>query len=119
MFINKMPRYEILFPNPIAVLDRGRGRGPGSEPSSPGHDLRAAAFGAHEEVGHGGRFLGGAAHIMERFRECFHRPVLSSTANYERYVRLSGADATARAWRIVCLTPENFEPRRELATAGP
>jgi trimethylamine---corrinoid protein Co-methyltransferase len=36
------------------------------------------AFGAHEEVGHGGHFLG-AEHTMERFRTCFYRPLLSST----------------------------------------
>ena len=33
------------------------------------------AFGAHEEVGHGGHFLG-AMHTMERFRTCFYRPFL-------------------------------------------
>ena len=32
------------------------------------------AFGAHEEVGHGGHFLG-AEHTMERFRDCFQRPM--------------------------------------------
>jgi trimethylamine--corrinoid protein Co-methyltransferase len=41
-------------------------------------DEASLAFGAHEEVGHGGHFLG-AAHTMERFRECFYRPLLSST----------------------------------------
>ena len=54
------------------------------------------AFGAHEEVGHGGHFLG-AQHTMERFRECFYRPLLSSTANYERWLRFGGKDTTARA----------------------
>ena len=33
-------------------------------------DEASLAFGAHEEVGHGGHFPG-AAHTMERFRECF------------------------------------------------
>jgi trimethylamine--corrinoid protein Co-methyltransferase len=59
------------------------------------------AFGAHEEVGHGGHFLG-AAHTMERFRDCFYRPLLSSTANFERWLKLGGKDAAARAgdiWR--------------------
>jgi trimethylamine--corrinoid protein Co-methyltransferase len=32
-------------------------------------DEASLAFGAHEEVGHGGHFPG-AAHTMERFREC-------------------------------------------------
>ena len=62
-------------------------------------DEASLAFGAHEEVGHGGHFLG-AAHTMERFRECFYRPLLSSTANYERWLKLGGKDATARAGDI-------------------
>jgi trimethylamine---corrinoid protein Co-methyltransferase len=59
------------------------------------------AFGAHEEVGHGGHFLG-AAHTMERFRDCFYRPMLSSTANFERWLKLGAKDTAARAgdiWR--------------------
>ena len=59
------------------------------------------AYGAHEEVGQGGHFLG-AAHTLERFRECFYRPLLSSTENYERWMRNGGNDAAARAsdvWR--------------------
>ncbi len=36
---------------------------------------------------------------MERFRECFYRPLLSSTANYERWLKLGGKDTTARAAR--------------------
>ena len=39
-------------------------------------DEASLAFGAHEEVGHGGHFLG-AMHTMERFRTCFYRPMLS------------------------------------------
>jgi trimethylamine--corrinoid protein Co-methyltransferase len=62
-------------------------------------DEASLAFGAHEEVGHGGHFLG-AAHTMERFRECFYRPLLSSTANYERWLKLGGQDTTARAGEI-------------------
>ncbi|HEY3903988.1 MAG TPA: trimethylamine methyltransferase family protein, partial [Streptosporangiaceae bacterium] len=59
-------------------------------------DEESLAFGAHVEVGHGGHFLG-AEHTMGRFRECFYRPLLSSTANYERWLKLGGKDATARA----------------------
>ena len=62
-------------------------------------DEASLAFGAHTEVGHGGHFLG-AQHTMERFRECFYRPLLSSTANYERWLRLGGKDATERAGEI-------------------
>jgi trimethylamine---corrinoid protein Co-methyltransferase len=57
------------------------------------------AFDAHVEVGHGGHFLG-AAHTMERFRDCFYRPLLSSTANFERWLRYGGKDATERAAEI-------------------
>jgi trimethylamine---corrinoid protein Co-methyltransferase len=66
------------------------------------------AFGAHEEVGHGGHFLG-AAHTMERFRTCFYRPLLSSTANFERWLRLGGKDATARAGEIWRAKLEAYE----------
>jgi trimethylamine--corrinoid protein Co-methyltransferase len=64
-------------------------------------DEASLAFGAHEEVGPGGHFLG-AVHTLERFRDCFYRPLLSSTENYERWERNGGNDATARAgllWR--------------------
>jgi trimethylamine--corrinoid protein Co-methyltransferase len=54
------------------------------------------AFGAHEEVGHGGHFLG-AMHTMERFRTCFYRPFLNSSDNYERWMRGGGVDTTGRA----------------------
>jgi trimethylamine---corrinoid protein Co-methyltransferase len=67
------------------------------------------AFGAHEEVGHGGHFLG-AAHTMERFRDCFYRPLLSSTANFERWLRLGGKDTTARASEIWQARLAEFEP---------
>ncbi|MDF2968992.1 MAG: trimethylamine methyltransferase [Nocardioidaceae bacterium] len=59
------------------------------------------AFGAHEEVGHGGHFLG-AMHTMERFRTCFYRPFLNSSDNYERWMRGGAVDTTGRAsalWR--------------------
>src|SRR6266571_1020617 len=72
-------------------------------------DEASLAFGAHEEVGHGGHFLG-AAHTMERFRECFYRPLLSSTANYERWLRLGGKDATARAGEIVAKKLAEYQP---------
>jgi trimethylamine--corrinoid protein Co-methyltransferase len=72
-------------------------------------DEASLAFGAHEEVGHGGHFLG-AQHTMERFRECFYRPLLSSTANYERWVRLGAKDATARAGEISAKTLAEYQP---------
>jgi trimethylamine--corrinoid protein Co-methyltransferase len=39
-------------------------------------------------------------HTLERFRECFYRPLVSSTENYERWARNGGRDATARAGEI-------------------
>ena len=71
-------------------------------------DEASLAFGAHEEVGHGGHFLG-AQHTMERFRECFYRPLLSSTANYERWLKLGGKDATARAGEICAKTLAEYQ----------
>jgi trimethylamine--corrinoid protein Co-methyltransferase len=72
-------------------------------------DEASLAFGAHEEVGHGGHFLG-AQHTMERFRDCFYRPLLSSTANFERWLRLGAQDTTARASEIWQRTLAEFEP---------
>jgi trimethylamine--corrinoid protein Co-methyltransferase len=71
-------------------------------------DEASLAFSAHEEVGHGGHFLG-AAHTMERFRDCFYRPLLSSTANYERWVKLGGKDAVARASEITKKTLDEYQ----------
>ncbi len=56
-------------------------------------------FDAHVEVGHGGHFLG-SMHTMERFRTCFYRPFLSSSDNYEKWMRGGGLDANARAGAI-------------------
>jgi trimethylamine--corrinoid protein Co-methyltransferase len=66
------------------------------------------AYSAHQEVGQGGHFLG-AVHTLERFRECFYRPLLSSTENYERWNRNGGRDAAARASEIVQKTLDEYE----------
>jgi trimethylamine--corrinoid protein Co-methyltransferase len=71
-------------------------------------DEESLAFGAHEEVGHGGHFLG-AAHTMERFRDCFYRPLLSSTANYERWVKLGAKDTAARTGEICAKQLAEYE----------
>jgi trimethylamine--corrinoid protein Co-methyltransferase len=72
-------------------------------------DEQSLAFGAHEEVGPGGHFLG-ATHTLERFRECFYRPLLSSTENFDRWQRKGGRDATERAGEIWRTTLEEYEP---------
>ncbi len=71
-------------------------------------DEASLAFGAHEEVGHGGHFLG-AAHTMERFRTCFYRPLLSSSQNYERWKREGGNDAAARAGLVYQKALDEYE----------
>src|ERR671934_73888 len=71
-------------------------------------DEESLAFGAHEEVGSGGHFLG-AAHTLEHFRTCFYRPLLSSTENFDRWSKNGGADATARAAEIWRKTLEEYE----------
>jgi trimethylamine---corrinoid protein Co-methyltransferase len=72
-------------------------------------DEASLAFDAHTEVGHGGHFLG-AAHTMERFRTCFYRPLLSSSANYERWMRLGGHDTAARARQIYEKQLDEYQP---------
>jgi trimethylamine---corrinoid protein Co-methyltransferase len=72
-------------------------------------DESTLAFDAHQEVGHGGHFLG-AMHTMERFRTCFYRPLLSSSENYERWMRLGGNDTSARATKIYKATLEAYQP---------
>jgi trimethylamine--corrinoid protein Co-methyltransferase len=71
-------------------------------------DEESLAFGAHEEVGAGGHFLG-AMHTMERFRTCFYRPLLSSSENYERWSRNGGLDAAARASKIYQEKLQSYE----------
>ena len=66
------------------------------------------AYSAHQEVGQGGHFLG-AVHTLERFRECFYRPLVSSTENYERWDRNGGHDTAARANEIWKKTLEEYE----------
>src|SRR6201991_629454 len=72
-------------------------------------DEESLAFGAHEEVGSGGHFLG-AMHTMERFRTCFYRPLLSSSENYERWNRNGGLDTAARATKIYQNKLEPYDP---------
>lgn len=72
-------------------------------------DEDSLAFGAHVEVGHGGHFLG-AQHTMEHFRDCFYRPLLSSSANFERWLKNGAKDAAARAGEIWRKQLEAYEP---------
>src|SRR6185436_3982646 len=71
-------------------------------------DDASLAFDAHQEVGHGGHFLG-AMHTMERFRTCFYRPLLSSSENYERWMRNGANDTADRASDIWKKKLEEYE----------
>src|SRR6202163_3225445 len=71
-------------------------------------DEASLAVGAHQEVGAGGHFLG-AAHTLERFRECFYRPLLSSTENFDRWTKKGARDTTARAGELWRKTLEEDE----------
>ena len=59
-------------------------------------DEASLAFGAHVEVGHGGHFFG-AEHTLERFRDCFWRPTVATTDNFDRWTRGGSLDHAARA----------------------
>jgi trimethylamine--corrinoid protein Co-methyltransferase len=72
-------------------------------------DDASLAFDAHVEVGAGGHFLG-AAHTLERFRECFYRPLLSSTENFDRWSKRGSRDTAARASEIWRAKLEEYEP---------
>lgn len=61
-------------------------------------DEAALAFDAHVEVGHAGHFFG-AAHTLERFRDCFWRPTVATTDNFDRFTRGGSLDHAARASR--------------------
>src|SRR5262245_51978002 len=72
-------------------------------------DEASLAFGAHDEVRHGGHFLG-AAHTMERFRTCFYRPFVNSSDNYDRWMRNGAKDAAARAADVAQKRLAEYEP---------
>jgi trimethylamine--corrinoid protein Co-methyltransferase len=71
-------------------------------------DEASLAFGAHDEVRHGGHFLG-AAHTMERFRTCFYRPFVNSSDNYDRWMRNGAKDAAARAADVARKRIDEYE----------
>ncbi|MFV0459589.1 MAG: trimethylamine methyltransferase family protein [Actinomycetales bacterium] len=70
-------------------------------------DDEALAFDAHDEVRHGGHFLG-CMHTLERFRDCFYRPMLSSTENFERWTSKGARDTQARAGEIWRATLQEY-----------
>ncbi len=72
-------------------------------------DEESLAFEAHDEVRHGGHFLG-AEHTMTRFRTCFYRPLLSSTENFERWKSKGSRDTAVRAGEIWRAAVEAYQP---------
>jgi len=61
-------------------------------------DENSLAFDAHVEVAHSGHFFG-AGHTLERFRDCFWRPTVASTENFDRWTKNGSLDHQARASR--------------------
>ncbi len=71
-------------------------------------DEASLAIGAHIEVGPGGHFFG-AEHTLERFRDCFWRPTVGTTDNFDRWTRGGSLDHAGRAanrWRELLETYE-------------
>src|SRR3954463_13690673 len=71
-------------------------------------DNQSLAFDAHLEVGQGGHFFG-TAHTLARFRDCFWRPTIASTENFERWSRNGSKDHAERSddrWREMLKTYE-------------
>lgn len=71
-------------------------------------DAESIAFDAHAEVGHAGHFFG-AAHTLERFRDCFWRPTVGTTDNHDRWTRAGRPDHAARATARVDELLEAYE----------
>ena len=71
-------------------------------------DEASLAFGSHEEAGHGGHFLG-TQHTMERFRDCFYRPFLSSADNFDRWSRNGSKTTDLRASEIAHKMLDEYE----------
>ena len=71
-------------------------------------DDASLAFDAHVEVGAGGHFLG-AAHTLERFRECFYRPLASRPRTSIAGRKRGSLDTAARAANIWRETLEKYE----------
>ncbi len=62
-------------------------------------DEDSLALGAIREVGPGGHFFG-AAHTQSRFRNAFHKPMISDWRNYETWQEAGSPEAAGKANRI-------------------
>jgi len=61
-------------------------------------DEPALAASAYDEVGSAGHFFG-VSHTLEHFRDCFWRPTVATTDNYDRWKSRGSATYTERAGR--------------------
>jgi trimethylamine--corrinoid protein Co-methyltransferase len=67
------------------------------------------AVDAIAEVGPGGHFFG-VAHTQERFRDAFHRPMISDWRNYETWADAGKPEAPARAADLARQYLAEYEP---------
>ncbi|HUZ83753.1 MAG TPA: trimethylamine methyltransferase family protein [Gaiellales bacterium] len=67
-----------------------------------------AAFAAFSEAGAGGHFFG-TDHTLEHFRDCFYRPLVFSTENYERWESRGSKDTAVRAGERVAELLANYQ----------
>lgn len=66
------------------------------------------AFDAHVEVGQSGHFFG-AAHTLEHFRDCFWRPTVGTTDNFDRWSKAGRPDHATRAGDRVTALLDAYE----------
>jgi trimethylamine---corrinoid protein Co-methyltransferase len=72
-------------------------------------DEDSLAFGAHQEVGPGGHFFG-CEHTLAHFRDCFYRPFLATTDNFDRWSGKGSPTAAVRAEALWREALERYEP---------
>ena len=97
--------------------DRPRPRAHPARPVHPARgDAREPGVRRPRRGRHGGHFLG-AEHTMTRFRDCFYRPLVLTTQNFERWTREGSADTAARATSIYEGMLDRYEePPLDVAT---
>ncbi len=72
-------------------------------------DDSTLALDAIAEVGPGGHFFG-VQHTQDRFRDAFHRPMISDWRNYESWDEAGRPEAAAKAADLARLFLESYEP---------
>jgi trimethylamine--corrinoid protein Co-methyltransferase len=72
-------------------------------------DEASLAFGAYEEIGDAGHFFG-VTHTLERFRDCFWRPTVATTENYDRWTKGGSHDYSTRAAKRCQELLESYTP---------